>query len=72
MTEAQGEEGHREGQRRRRPNLCGERHPQAHRAHELPPASPHMPMSDIYYLPTAVSYCLLFYIRSTMKRIGGG
>uniref|UniRef100_A0A8R7UIB7 Uncharacterized protein n=1 Tax=Triticum urartu TaxID=4572 RepID=A0A8R7UIB7_TRIUA len=43
--EAQGEEGHREGKRRRRPDLCGERHPQVHRAHELPP--PRLPPRPI-------------------------
>ncbi|XP_044413626.1 uncharacterized protein [Triticum aestivum] len=41
--EAQGEEGHREGQRRWRPDICRERHPQVHRAHELPPPRPIRP-----------------------------
>ena len=62
MAEAQGEEGHREGHRRCRPDLCREHHPHAHRPHELAPALPHTPMSDIYFLPVVVSYCLLFYI----------
>uniref|UniRef100_A0A8R7U223 Uncharacterized protein n=1 Tax=Triticum urartu TaxID=4572 RepID=A0A8R7U223_TRIUA len=41
--EAQGEEGHREGKHRRRPDICRERHPHVRRAHELPPPRPIRP-----------------------------
>lgn len=62
MTEAQGEEGHREGQRGRRPDLRRERHPQAHRAHELPPPRPIRPW--VIYTTCLLLYHIAYFFTS--------